>query len=80
MNAIVNDDHYPLSHAVERLVAEHGVRAVMAAVMLRLVRRQPAPAGPAVGQLSDHLRRDIGLPPADFDHPVIPVLPFPPRF
>jgi hypothetical protein len=84
MNAIMNDDHYPLSHAVERLVAEHGVHAVIAAVMLRLFRRRPAAGGArggaAIGPLSDHLRRDIGLPPVDVDHPLIPVPPFPPRF
>jgi hypothetical protein len=75
MNALINDHTTPLSHAVERLVAEHGFRAVTAALMLRLVRRHPTADGPIVGHLTDHIRRDIGLPPAALECPVPPVIP-----
>lgn len=66
MNAVLHDDKHPVSAAVERLVSEHGARAVLAAVAMRLLR--PVPRRPAtlqVAGLNDHLRRDIGLPPLD---------------
>jgi hypothetical protein len=75
MNALTNDHTTPLTQALEGLVAEHGFRAVTAALMLRLVRRHPAADGSMIGPLSDHIRRDIGLPPAELEHPVPPVIP-----
>ncbi|MGL4235986.1 hypothetical protein [Tabrizicola sp.] len=74
MNATLNDDRSPLNHAVERLVSEHGFRAVMAALMVRLVRPVPATRAPDIGQLTDHLRRDIGLPPSELKRPVPPII------
>jgi hypothetical protein len=73
MNTILNDHTSPLNHAVERLVSEHGIRAVLAALMLRLIRRRPQAEVPMIGRLTDHLRRDIGLPPVDVEHPRAPV-------
>ncbi len=78
MNAILNDQTSSVRHAVERLVSEYGFRAVTAALMLRLVRPTRAPAGPMIGQLSEHMRRDIGLPPAEVERPLVPVIMFPP--
>lgn len=63
MNATAYKDHPPPTAEIERLIAEHGARAILFAVLRRALRRAP---GPAVGtdRLSDHLRRDIGLPAA----------------
>ncbi|MGL4238180.1 hypothetical protein [Tabrizicola sp.] len=73
MNAILNENSSPLNHAVERLIAEHGFRAVTGALMVRLVQRPRAVGLPKAGLLNDHLRRDIGLPPVLQS----PVPPFP---
>lgn len=75
MNAVLNEEPSPLHHAVERLVSEHGLRAVAAAVMVRLMRRRPAVERPMAGLLNDHLRRDIGLPPMELEHRPPPVIP-----
>jgi hypothetical protein len=78
MNATVNDHTISLNRTVERLVTEHGFRAVTAALMRRFVQRQLVLEGPAIGDLTDHIRRDIGLPVTEVQRPVPPVPPFPP--
>ena len=47
---------------IERLIEEHGARRVLWAVLRAALRPPPPPRDAAA--LSDHLRRDIGLPPA----------------
>lgn len=54
-------DINPAAAAVDRLIADHGFRRVLA-VLLRRLARGPAPPGRALADLPDHLRRDIGLP------------------
>jgi uncharacterized protein YjiS (DUF1127 family) len=44
-----------------RLVERHGARRVLVALMKALIARRRTRR--ATAQLSDHLRRDIGLPP-----------------
>ena len=57
---------------IDDLVANFGLRRVLFAVLTRIFRRTrpPDPRGllrlarqPGVDELSDHLRRDLGLPP-----------------
>ncbi|NJM83548.1 MAG: hypothetical protein HC844_14685 [Tabrizicola sp.] len=78
MNAIFNDGRSPVSNAVEQLVSEHGFRAVLAALMLRLLRRRKRAGSVDIERLSPHLRRDIGLPPVELEPNVLPIIPFPP--
>ena len=59
----------PLSpdRALDRLVAEYGLRSIALAFVLRLFRRSRPPDRP-VGPPSpvpDYLRRDLGLPPEE---------------
>jgi hypothetical protein len=63
MNAVSSDDHRSISSVMDHLLSEHGRLVVLQVLVMRLFR-------PAVRQerslpmgLSDHLRRDIGLPP-----------------
>lgn len=57
----------PPRAALERLIARHGARAVLAGMVLALLRprRRRARRGTALpaDRLSPHLRRDIGLLP-----------------
>jgi hypothetical protein len=80
MNALLNDHRSPVSQAVETLVSEHGVRAVMAALMLRILRPSPAARAPMIGDLPNHLRHDIGLPPIEAERPQPPIPLVPPFF
>ena len=59
MNAIRYQDHNPPSVAVEKLIAEHGLRPILVAVLAFAIRPRLRYRTPDV--LSDHLRRDIGL-------------------
>lgn len=67
MNAelTAKDLHPPVvsaAEAIDRLVAEHGSIRVLVAVARALVsRNRSRPRNP--GDLSDHLRRDVGLWP-----------------
>lgn len=62
MNAqILHDDIHPPTAAIERLVAEHGAIRVLGALLRALVRRDRHRAH-NLGDLPDHMRRDIGLP------------------
>lgn len=61
MNAIRTNDRPNLHAAVRDLVDRHGARAILLAVLGRIVSRPGRTR--SVDELSDHLRRDIGLPP-----------------
>lgn len=62
MNAIPNSEDYPLSVAIERLIARHGVLPFLAALAATALvwRRRPRMLTDP-GSLNSHLRRDIGL-------------------
>ncbi|OYU40754.1 MAG: hypothetical protein CFE33_01280 [Pseudorhodobacter sp. PARRP1] len=60
MNATPNVGRAALLPALQDLIAEHGSIATLLA-LLKALRQRPAKPPPAV-LLSNHLRRDIGLP------------------
>jgi hypothetical protein len=62
------------AEALDRIVADHGVWRVLAAVLRRAMRRR-APAAVLMPDLPAHLRRDLGLP--DLPPPAAAV---PPQF
>ena len=75
MNALPLKSPEPLNAVVDELVASFGLRRVVMAVAARLFRKQHPPdrrpfavAGrrPAADYLSDHLRKDMGLPPDNY--------------
>ncbi len=60
MNAIRFEDHrHPPSEVIGQLIAEHGFRRILLAVLAFAVRPRLRYRSPDL--LSDHLRRDIGL-------------------
>jgi len=61
MNAIDDLEENPLATAVERLFATHGDWPPLRAVMVRMLRRPVRVRTLVPGDLSEHLRRDIGL-------------------
>jgi hypothetical protein len=63
MNALPVSDDFPLVETVERLIERHGPRRLLMAVLGRLVRRRTERPARFPGHLSDHMRRDIGMPP-----------------
>lgn len=71
MNAIPNNEDHPLSVAIERLIARHGVLPILTALAATALvwRRRPRTLT-IPGALNGHLRRDIGLPsePASRKH------------
>ena len=69
MNALpVKDRKFP-SEIIDELIADYGFRKVALALVKRIMPRSRPPdarrAVPKVGVMSDHLRRDLGLPPED---------------
>ena len=62
MNAIILRDTTRPSRAVEALVAWHGFWPVARALLAQALRPR-ARLRTDNGRLSDHMRRDIGLPP-----------------
>ena len=64
MNAIPDLEENPLATAVEGLFATHGTWPTLRAVVVRMLRRPVPVRVLAPGDLSEHLRRDIGLPRA----------------
>jgi len=63
MNAIPVDNRPP-DIAVRDLIDRHGLRPILIAVLGLALHRGHDPAPRRAEALSDHLRRDIGLPPA----------------
>ena len=63
-------------HSIQLAIAEHGALRVFGAPALAMLRAVFAPAEPDLTEhLSDHLRRDIGLPPRGSPPPEAPMLP-----
>lgn len=63
-------------HSIELALAEHGALRVFGAAALALLRAVFAPVeADPTDRLSEHLRRDIGLPPRGSPLPEAPVLP-----
>lgn len=61
--------------SVEALIARHGARAVLLAALRALVKPQQwRPPPTEAADLTAHLRRDVGLPPAPPGRPVLPPL------
>lgn len=50
--------------AITQVIDQHGAWRVLRAALLALAAKGPGPHAPAERWLNDHLRRDIGLPPA----------------
>ncbi len=63
MNALPFDSRPRAAEAVRLIVAEHGFRPVLLAVLGAGLGRRSAPAPRPAAALSAHLRRDVGLPP-----------------
>lgn len=63
-------------HSIQLAIAEHGALRVFGAAAMAMLRAVFAPveADPTEA-LSDHLRRDIGLPPRGSPLPEAPMLP-----
>ena len=60
MNAVYNSEETSLKSAVQTLIDQHGLVRVLGTLLTRMVRRDKTRTIMAT-QLSDHLRRDIGL-------------------
>ena len=65
MNAVMNFKGRLPAEAVGALVDQHGPWRVLGALMTAVLRRPRQVRVLEVVDLSDHLRRDIGLPPGD---------------
>lgn len=72
MNALPLDNAQTPGEIIDDLVASFGARRVLMAVITRVFRRTRPPDSrsfpklrwqPGVEDLSDHLRKDLGLPP-----------------
>ena len=61
MNAVYNSDPTTLKSAVQTLIDQHGLLRVLGTLLGRAVRRGAKPRMTMASELSDHLRRDIGL-------------------
>lgn len=65
-----------MPHTIHLAIAEHGAWRVLAAALRTLIGAVFAPVeADATDRLSDHLRRDIGLPPRGSPLPEAPMLP-----
>lgn len=70
MNALPIKSHVSPHVAVDQLIADHGFGRIALAVVARIFRRsRPPDARPPQKlrhyHLTEHLRRDLGLPPDD---------------
>lgn len=61
MNAVYNSEETTLKSAVQTLIDQHGLLRVLGTLMTRMLRRGGKPRTIMATELSDHLRRDIGL-------------------
>lgn len=61
MNAVYNSEETTLKSAVQTLIDQHGLLRVLGTLMTRMLRRSGKPRTIMATELSDHLRRDIGL-------------------
>lgn len=63
-------------HSIQLAIAEHGALRVFGAAAIALMRAVLAPSeADPTERLSEHLRRDIGLPPRGSPLPEAPMLP-----
>lgn len=58
-------DHKADPVTIEAAIAKFGAAKLLRAALVALITRGPKPSTLDAGQLSDHLRRDIGLGPAE---------------
>jgi hypothetical protein len=72
MNALPLKNRREPSEIIDDLIEDYGVRRVALAILSRIHKRSRPPDGvvrdrqvmePRIDVLSDHLRRDLGLPP-----------------
>lgn len=63
MNAVHDFDGKRPAEVLADLVARHGGRPVLLALVGLLLRPRPKDIKPLPDNLSDHLLRDVGLPP-----------------
>ena len=63
MNALANTDKTTPSVAVTMLVDQHGLWAVLVALVATMLR--PRREAVQLDDLTPHLRRDMGLPPIE---------------
>ena len=61
MNAVFNSEETTLKSAVQSLIDQHGLARVLGTLLARTLRRRDRPRTITASELSDHLRRDIGL-------------------
>ena len=61
MNAVFNSEETTLKSAVQSLIDQHGLARVLGTLLARMLRRRDKPRTITASELSDHLRRDIGL-------------------
>ena len=63
MNALVNNDETKPSVAIKLLVEQHGAWRVLRAFLALFL--APEQKAARLGDLSPHMRRDMGLPPLE---------------
>lgn len=65
-----------MPHSIHLAIHEHGALRVLVVAAKALMRAATVPVQPDLtAHLSDHLRRDIGLPPRGSPLPEAPMLP-----
>lgn len=73
MNALPIEPHTPLRETLDDLIHDYGLRQVTMALLRRLAKRTRPPDtkvglsvkdAPKLDLMNDHLRADLGLPPA----------------
>jgi hypothetical protein len=65
-----------MPHSIQLAIQEHGAMRVLLVAVKALMGAALAPTQPDLSEhLSDHLRRDIGLPPRGSPLPEAPMLP-----
>lgn len=65
-----------MPHSIQLAIAEHGAGRVIGVAAMAMLRAVFAPVeADATTRLSDHLRRDIGLPPRGSPLPEAPMIP-----
>jgi hypothetical protein len=61
MDSNYHSEPVRLNELLDALIADHGAMRVLRALAMRLVSRKTRPT--RADHLSEHLRRDVGLPP-----------------
>lgn len=61
MNAVYNSEEITLKSAVQSLIDQHGLLRVLGTLATRMLQRSSNPRTIMASDLSEHLRRDIGL-------------------